>query len=135
MLLTSSYAHAATDYSVADSNCIAYSPDVINGEFSYSFSPSIAYGGGIQTPFMAFNIKGKSQEHVDTIIQSKVNGRSINFAVLGYGDTVIFRPQDKNDTKFILEAATTGSLTFNGMVFKTGGTKTIVNYMLAQCKD
>ncbi len=128
-------ANAATDYSVAESNCIAWSPEVINGEFSYSFSPAIAYGGGIQTSFMAFNIKGKSQEHIDTVIQSKVNGRSISFAIQGYGDTIIFRPQEKSDTKFILDAATTGSLAFNGMVFKTGGTKTIVNYMLAQCKE
>ncbi|MFM5393183.1 hypothetical protein ACEUAB_03345 [Aeromonas veronii] len=128
-------ANAATDYSVADSNCIAWSQDVVNGDFSYSFAPAIPYGGGIQTSFMAFNIRGKSQEHIDTVIQSKVNGRTMSFAVQGHGDTIIFRPQEKSDTKFILDAATTGSLTFNGMVFKTGGTKTIINYMLAQCKE
>ncbi|MGL5089407.1 MAG: hypothetical protein ACRC8B_00340, partial [Aeromonas sobria] len=49
--------------------------------------------------------------------------------------TTTLKNAEKSDTKFILDAATTGSLAFNGMVFKTGGTKTIVNYMLAQCKE
>ncbi|MGY3959559.1 hypothetical protein [Aeromonas popoffii] len=134
-LLIGSYVHAATDYSTATSNCIAWSKDVINGEFSYSFSPAIPYGGGIQVSFISHSLKDISQEHIDTVFESKVNGRTISFAAQGYGSSIIFRPQNKNDTKFILDAATTGSLTFNDMVFKTGGTKTVVNYMLSQCKD
>lgn len=134
-LLLSGYAHSASDYDISESKCIAWSQHQIKGEYSYTFSPAVPYGGGIQVSFMAHNLKNKNQEHIDDVIVSKVNGRMISFAVQGHQSMLVFRPQDKSDTAFILDAATTGSITFGGMILKTGGTKNVVNYMMASCKS
>ncbi|MGL5843977.1 MAG: hypothetical protein ACRCYK_19705 [Aeromonas hydrophila] len=135
LLILGASVEAATDYTISQDNCVAWSEEVVSGDYSYSFTPAIVYNGGLQLSFSALNMKGKPQDEIDTIIKAEVNGKMVSFAVQGHGPTLIFRPQDKSDTMSILEAATTGSLAFNKIVFKTGGTKRIVNYLFAQCKE
>lgn len=135
LILSISSVHAAGNYHISDSKCVAWSPRIIKGDYEFSFTPSVPYGGGIQTSFIANHRKGLDQSHIDTIITEIVNNRKITFAVQGHGSTILFRPQDKIDTVYILESAATGSITFYGMTFKTGGTRKTVDYMLTSCKS
>lgn len=74
-------AQAATDYEISKPGCIAQSEHVLNGQYIYYFSPTVTYGWSLQALFVARNINETSQDHIDTVIQSKVNRKLIRFAV------------------------------------------------------
>jgi hypothetical protein len=123
-----------SDWSINKNNCVAYSKETVSDGGAFFMAASVTESGSLRG--MILYTSANDVKPLDGAQVILTNGRGIRYVVTTpTPKTITFEPQTPDDTMYLLQASTMGSINFNKVIIKTAGAKSSIDYLFANCNQ